>query len=215
MTLNARTRTVGDVQTYVKRQFGDESGTQLTDSDIVRWINDAQLEIVTQIQPIKAEAKTDIVADQDKYDLTGLNVYRIESIHYKGRKLENRSFSDAEAHIVRSGSFKDAGEPLFWFMWADLVTLWPVPQEPEIGGMTLYFSAAPSKVAVASDMLSLSDKHYQTICAYVMAEAFEMDEEFQQASERRQYFQARLSDVNEEEYTAQHATYGTVTYVED
>lgn len=205
---------MSDVLTYVKRQFGDESGTQLTDSDIIRWINDAQIEIVTQIQPIKAEATTDIVADQAKYDMAGLNIYRIESIHYRGRKLPNKSWSDAESHITTNGNFTDSGEPSFWYMWGDRVTLWPIPPSGQANGMTVYYSASPTPVTVSADTLSLSDKHYQAICAYVMAEAFEMDEEFNQAAERRQYFTSRMSDVSEDEYTAQHATYQTITYVE-
>ena len=43
MTLN-----IQDVANRVKRTFGDESGVQVTDDDIIRWVNDAQLEISRQ-----------------------------------------------------------------------------------------------------------------------------------------------------------------------
>jgi hypothetical protein len=45
MTYSNPTKTVGQIYDYVKRAFGDESGVQLTNADIVRWINDAQNEI--------------------------------------------------------------------------------------------------------------------------------------------------------------------------
>ena len=42
MTYLPTTKTALDVANYVKRQFGDESGTQMTDADIWRWIDSAQ-----------------------------------------------------------------------------------------------------------------------------------------------------------------------------
>ena len=45
MPVERKTKTVQDVLLSVKRQFGDESGVQVTDSDIVRWVDDAQREI--------------------------------------------------------------------------------------------------------------------------------------------------------------------------
>ena len=39
MSYLTSTYTGTDVSSYVKRQFGDESGVQITDEDIVHWIN--------------------------------------------------------------------------------------------------------------------------------------------------------------------------------
>lgn len=39
---------VGTIVSRVKRQFGDEAGVQVTDDDIYSWINEAQLEAVSQ-----------------------------------------------------------------------------------------------------------------------------------------------------------------------
>ena len=41
------TKTVSDIATDVKRTFGDEAGVQVNDTDIARWINSAQIEIVS------------------------------------------------------------------------------------------------------------------------------------------------------------------------
>lgn len=39
---------VSDIQTRVKQTVGDDSGVIITDADILRWINDAQFEVVRQ-----------------------------------------------------------------------------------------------------------------------------------------------------------------------
>lgn len=207
------TKTAGDVASYVKRQFGDESGTQMTDTDIYRWINSAQLEIIAQIQAVKAESTTDVVSGQDRYDLTALSIHQIESLWYDGKRLASKTFSEAERIIADSGL--TTGTPQFWYQWASVVTLWPTPESSITDGLRIYYTKMPTSVDSPSDLLSLPDKHFESIVLWVMHKAFEMDEEFQQSAEVLERFGGRLMDQNEEEYFAKHATYQTITYVED
>ena len=66
-----------DVITRVKTQFGDNSGAQLTDSTIIRWINDGQQEIVNNNPILKAVKQTNIVAGQAEYTFPGDKVQYI------------------------------------------------------------------------------------------------------------------------------------------
>ena len=61
------TRTVPEVITAVERQFGDEAGVQLIESDIIRWINDAQDVIVAKNKVLKAKSTSPSVANQAAY----------------------------------------------------------------------------------------------------------------------------------------------------
>jgi hypothetical protein len=47
------TKTALDVVQRIKTQFGDNSGAQLTDDVIYRWINDGQQEIVNHSKTLK------------------------------------------------------------------------------------------------------------------------------------------------------------------
>src|SRR3546814_8754991 len=69
---------VSDVKTRVKRQFGDESAIQVTDSDILIWINDGQREVAMNNDGILQETiSLDMVGNQDTYPLpTDLLVLR-------------------------------------------------------------------------------------------------------------------------------------------
>ena len=58
MSYNNPTKTVGDVGAAVKRIFGDESGVQLVDNDIVVWTNEAQHAIADSTKVVKAQGKT-------------------------------------------------------------------------------------------------------------------------------------------------------------
>ncbi len=213
MSLNPITKTAGDIATYVKRQFGDESGVQITDADIFRWINAAQLEIVSRVAPIKAKATNDIVAGQSDYSLATLNIHQIESIHYNKLRLTNMPFAEAERLIISPEQTSDT--PSIWYEWAGVVTLWPTPSSSIVGGLTIYYTGTAVTVTVSTDPLSLPDKYFEAIVAWILSKAFELDEEFDASNNQRTFFNDRLSEQNGEESESAHMTYPTITFVED
>lgn len=216
MTLNQVTYTAAEVANYVKRQFGDESGVQITDTDIFRWLNSAQLEIISQIAPIHAKGTTDIVSGQKTYDLTGLNIFRIESLHYDGRRVEPISFQEAERKIIKKDySVQISGIPAFWYEFAGQVSFWPVPSSSITNGLEIYYVKMPSKITQGSDLLAVPDKFFEAVVAWILAKAYELDEEFDQAANQRTYFQNRIMEQNGEEGTSAFSTYPTITFVED
>jgi len=214
VTLNPITKTANDIANYVKRQFGDESGAQITDSDIYRWIDAAQLQIVAKSAPIKAKSVTDIVANQQTYDLSALAIHQIESIHYNGGFLPSRSFAEAERYIFDSGT-AETGTAQFWYEWAGQISLYPVPDTALVGGLEIFYTKMPTPIANGTTPLSLPDKYFEAIVSWIMAKAYELDEEFDQASNQRQFFDATVNDQNFEERTQQNMTYPVITFLED
>ncbi len=72
------TYTGTDVATDIKRIFGDEAGVQITDSDIIRWIDVGQLEILKNTQILKATSTSDLIAGQVVYSLASLKILTIK-----------------------------------------------------------------------------------------------------------------------------------------
>jgi len=93
------TRTGDDVATRVKRQFGDPDGRQITNNDILLWINSAQQEIVSQNPILKETADTNVVSGQDLYTYPTQRVQYIESLHYNSVPLQYYSFEEAQEYI--------------------------------------------------------------------------------------------------------------------
>lgn len=216
MTLNPITKTAANVGVYVKRQFGDESGVQITDQDIIRWVNSAQLEIVTRTAPIKAKGQTNIVSGQDDYDLTGLNVHQIESVHFDGKYVQNVPFAEAERDIIsKETSLEASNIPTLWYEWAGIVTLWPTPNVDITNGLTIYYTKMPIPVVLINDALSLPDKYFEAIVSWVLAKAYELDEEFDESANQRSFFDSKVSDQNGEEMESSNMVYSTITFVED
>lgn len=213
MTIRESTRRVSDIATSAKRQFGDESGVQMTDSDIVRWVNEAQQEIGTILKPIKARSTSTTVIGQADYTLPVESAVQIESIHVNDVKIEGITFPQAEEQIFSQGVKKQVGMPYKWFEWGGTITLWPVPNSAV--PLSIYYTRAPAFVESLTDLLTIPDKHYDSVMAYVMAKAYEMDEDFDAAQQQRQIFANRTSDQNEEERVSQHMTYSTITFIDE
>jgi len=210
VTINAATRTVADVLVAVKRQFGDESGVQLSDSDIIRWVNDAQDVIVAKNKVLKAKSSSTSVDGQASYTFPSDQIHQVESLHFKGYRVPNMTFPEAEEHIFTADPLNIVlGDPVLWYEWGGTFTFWPTPNSES--PIDIYFTRRPTPVTTSASVLSVPDKYYQDVVRYVMQQAYEMDEDFQNSSAKMQQFEAGLNEKYDEERTAQNMTYETLT----
>lgn len=207
------TRSVGDVAQVVKRQFGDESGVQVDDNDILEWVNDAQEEIVTRNKILKAKSTTPSVAGQADYNWPAVPIHQIESLHFKGQKIPNMVFAAAEEKIMAADPEKSlTGDPEFWYEWAGTFTFWPAPAD--VANIDIYYTAKPTKIVSTADMLGVPDKYYRDVVRYVLQQAYEMDEDWTASQTKGQQFDTSLNQMGEEERTAQNMTYDKIIVVD-
>lgn len=186
--------TLSDVMTYVKRQFGDESGVQLTDADIIRWTNQAQMEIVNKNPMIQAVATQPAVANQQTYSIPP-DMIQIESVMYDGNILEPQSFEGIRSYLGADNSV--SGVPMYWYTWANQIYLWPIPTDTKT--VSVNYSKIPVSVAVSSDFLGVPDRYYDRVCEYVMSKAYEMDEDWPANQSTRKQFEDKLMEANNAE----------------
>ena len=208
------TKRVSDVATDVKRTFGDEASVQVTDSDIIRWVNQAQIEIVSKNQILTAVATIvgGSVANQYAYSLAGLNIQAIKSIHYRGVKIDYLTFQESEEYITKDDPqhAATAAMPSFWYQWANELSFYPTPNASG-DEIKIYYYALPTTVAAVTDFLSLPDNYYSRIVEYCMSQAYEMDENFDAASSKTNRFENNLLGMLEDEDRTQQLTYSTIT----
>ena len=203
--------TVLDVMKAVKRQFGDESGVQLEDADIVRWVNSAQQEIVKRNKILKAKSTSISIVGQKDYTFPSNRILEIESIHYDGQRLPNMPFAQAEDQIISNQStLNDKGEPQLWYEWGGTFSFWPVPATAE--EVTIYYTKLPDLVAASTDVLTIPDKYFEDVVRYVLQNAYEMDEDWAASQAKQAQFNESVNDMGEEERTAQNMTYSTMTF---
>jgi hypothetical protein len=211
MSIERYTRNVSDVLTSVKRQFGDESGVEINDADIIRWINDGQREIVDQNNTINQKlAKTDVIANQDTYALSAdpnlTNISRITSVRFNNVLLRAITVQEAENYAIGDGN---TGDPTAWFEEEGNLILYPKPTTGYPLGLTFRFTALPTKVTTTSDALTIPDSYYSALVQYCLLQAYELDENPQMAQMKQSQFEKTLG-IHSNRTVAQNSDFPTI-----
>lgn len=187
---------VQEVVTRVKRIFGDESGVQISDQDIIRWINDAQEDIVVSNSGLmEATATTRVVKNVAEYDSPS-NMSTLRSLKYKNRRLKALSFSEFTEYIDNRSPIY-VGDPEVFMSWNNKLTLFPTPGDNVENGLTIYYIQHPTPVASLADNLSVPLPYHNAVVSYCLQQAYELDEDFDKAQLKRGQFNETMMKLND------------------
>jgi hypothetical protein len=212
---------VSDIIIRVRRVFGDEAAVQVTDDDIIRWINDAQIEVVkNNDDALPSTALLNLVANQSTYALpTDLLILRSLRFKVPGMlSFSNLSYKNMQEFDDSvdgwDGTAFGSGSPVFFTRYAGNVILFPTPDTAMTSGLKVLYNQKPADVVLTSDPLSLPILYHNTIWKYCMWHASLMDEDHEPALMYQQNFQTDLDTLSENEAAAPVATYPTITTLE-
>jgi len=211
MSYSTPSKTVGNVYDAVKRIFGDEAGVQLTNDDIVRWINEAQVDISQQNQILQTTATLPVTAGTATYSLSSITpkIDEVASILLDGRRVGNIPISQAEESIsLADPESTETGAPQFWYSWGGEVIFWPKPIQNYT--MTIRYTAQPTDVTTtASDVLALPNECFTDIVNFVLMKAYEMDENPEMMAVKQAEYSSSVAERGENERIAASMTYET------
>ena len=202
MSFIKATQTVSDVSTYVKRQFGDEAGVQITDADIIRWINLGEREIFLRNKPIKARGVADTVAGQYAYTFPD-DILEVQTLTCNGQPVERRSFQEAQEYIFKNDpQHTIQGQPNIWYEWGGDFMFWPIPSDNASEAIAIYYVKSPITITDIGSTLSVPDSYYGRLLEFVMAQAYELDENWAAAQVKAEQFDSSVaSQDNDDDYT--------------
>jgi hypothetical protein len=192
--------TVANMIEQVLRQFGDEANVQITNADIMRWINMGLVEISRNN---RIWEKTAVIYSTDPSNIDPSqfivplpnDCMMLQAVRYDGKIIPGFDF---EQLISEAGSSIDAvGTPMCYYLWAGGIYLYP---RPNVTGKNIfiYYRAAPPAVSSQADPIPIPDKYFDTLEAYVLAKAYELDEDWQAQGAKKQLFDAGLTTMSEE-----------------
>lgn len=202
------TKTADDVIKRVFRTFGDESGVQITESDVMAWIDQAQRAVVSNNKEVlEVFAVFTVNAGQTEYDLSILpDVLRIHSLHWNGSFLTNRSFTDAQEWFI-NGNDSGKGTPEFWYLYGGVIHFYPTPSaDTEV---KLYYNKVPEPITASGSALSVPDNYFNAVVDFCLKQAYELDENAQFSQMKAEDF-ARGIQANALDNQAQNRSFQTV-----
>lgn len=244
-----KSRNVGTLVDRVKRTFGDMAGVQITNTDILGWINEGQREIAEEQKYNRTRYYADINAYQGTYVVSTAKVLSIESIRYDGKPLPYLPLAEAEDSSMQAIPYKwnegeqeeqgvRTGAPSFWTLdqyaeglYADnlgqlekpsssndpkaAIYLWPVPDADLPRGLSLSVTNAPERVSSESEVLDVPDKYYNALVAYVLMQAYELDEDHEASQIKREEFSNIMLGHKEDITEEINRVYPSTTYYEE
>jgi hypothetical protein len=203
---------VQDVSTRVKRTFGDEAGVQVTDQDIIRWINDAQEEIVNSNEGLmETTGSADTVRDQDIYDLP-VDISVLRSLKYNGLRLKSMSFQEFDEYLSGYGTTQYAtGTPEVFMVWEGKIRVFPKPDTDLVGGLSIYYIRRPTPVGNLADNLSVPLAYHNAVVNYCLQQAYELDEDYQKAQTKKGQFDETMMKLNDRNKWTSREYYPSIT----
>lgn len=205
---------VSEIATRVRKQFGDEAGIIITDADVIRWVNDAQQEIVSKVDVLQGSATAASIANVADYTFP-LTYNRVHSIKYKGSRLRELNLQQAEELVPNKddATTYPVGTPQYYWIWGNVFTLYPMPGTSEAGVLRIFYIRNPVAVTATTDTPELHVKYHPRIVEYCMAQAAELDDNEQRYSNKINQFNQNVQAELGREKTTQY--YPFITDISD
>lgn len=192
---------IGEIKKRVKTTFGDEAEAQISSSDIIRWINDAQREAVLQNEGLLEKVwTTDLTANQAEYTLDS-NLFALHRIRIKTSTTSPfywipwMSGTDFE-RFLDGWDGHPTGYPCVYTEKDRKVILFPTPSMTVTGGFKYEGSKYPTKISDAaadSTLPDLPEYYHQYIVDYCLMQAYELDEDISAMHNKASVVQATLN----------------------
>lgn len=212
---------VQQIKTEVKRMFGDESGVQITDTDIISWINAGQRQIVLQNEVLLEKTVTaDSIQGQADYSLSALSsdILVFRGLLYKGvgdtSYLRLRGLSLNEMNEYLDGFKGDTitiGTPTVYSIFENTISLYPVPDTSVAAAIKIYYNRQPVDIANDTDIPDLPPLYHDALVNYCLMRAYEMDENLQAAVAKGQQITSDLNMLRGREEWKEEELYPTIT----
>lgn len=204
---------VSDVVNRVKRTFGDEAGVQITDADVIRWINDAQLQICVKNDGLlETTVATNVVKGQQEY-ASPVDILKLRSIMHNGYRIKNMSFAEFNEYVdgFKSPTAFAEGEPQVFMVWNNSITLFPTPSVSITGGLKVYYTRTPASVGTLADALTVPLEYHISIVDYCLEQAHALDEDLEKAAYSKARFEDTVRELSDENKWTSNEYYPRIT----
>ena len=186
---------VSDIKRKVKRQFGDESGVQVTDADIIGWINDGLKEIAKKNNVLETKSSSNLVAGVSEYTLPS-DTLTLHSVRVNGQRVRGLSLPESDEYVYANSS-TPTGTPIVFWVYAGKINFYPTPDTNSTGSLVLYYTRQPAAVASDTDVIDMPTGYDNQVVAYCLQQAYEMDENFDAANVKGSQFKDGLGELLE------------------
>lgn len=198
----------GEIKIRVQRLFGDESGAQIEEADILRWANDAQLDIARHTEILKKHAETNVIAEDGSFTLPD-DIIALHRVTYEGKILYHTTLERIDEQYPNLDEVA-SGTPGHYYSWGNLLYIHPRPNVGSTGTLDIWYVKSPVPLVDSTSVSELPAHMHEEIVRYCVARAKELDEDWQAAQILTGDYQARLAQAKHETNAKQENSYPAV-----
>ena len=209
---------VGEIKTRVKRAFGDEAGVQLTDEDIVRFINDGVRQMVATNEGLLQKIGTaSSISGQSDYTLP-VDTLIVRSLSYKAPgelsyfKLKYLTFNEYNNYVDGwDGTTYGAATPLVYTIFETTFNLFPAPNHSLADAIKIFYNRLPVDVANDVDIPDIPVLYHDVLVKHCVAQTLEMDEDYEAAAMKNGQIAGDLNVLRSRQDWKNQETYPKIT----
>jgi hypothetical protein len=200
---------LSEIVIRAQRQLGDESEVEITKDDIKRWANDSQLDIVRKTECLQEHSETSPVANDGTYPLPEDFIF-LRRVTYKNELIYPTTLGEIDKLYPSRDTGTATGTPTMYFVWNNVLHLYPWPDASGSGTLDIYYVRAPVILINDEDIPEIPVYMHEDMVRYCIARGKELDEEDTKAAAVMQEYDERLAESKYEAQNPQSDSYPSV-----
>lgn len=184
---------VSDVISRVRRIAGDMDALQFSDADCLQWINDATKECASNNQLLQKTATQTVTNGDGDYSLP-TDILKIHSIKYDGIKLRTLTLQQADEEFTLDTS---KGTPSIAYVWANLLNLYPIPDN-STKQLQILYTRTPVEVTAVGDSIDLPVMYHRRLVDYILAMVAEQDDDQNRYQMKMEEFRSGVQSLKDD-----------------
>lgn len=186
---------LADLATQVKRRFGDQIGSVITDTDIIAWVNEGCLEIAKQTKVNFLETSTTVTAYLAASSLIPIsNGITVEYVKF------DDVFLDIKDYRLFEGNLAVVGRPQWYYQQgfssnSYALKLYPAP-DASMGTSVIKLGqqSSPTVVTALIDTIPIPVTFHPDLMNFCLVRAHERNKDWQGMDKATQAFNAGLTN---------------------
>lgn len=202
----------GEMIAAVQVQFGDRGQTQILRADILRWLNQAAIDVARKTYCVQEHAQSSSIKDQAAYDLP-VDFITMRRVTYNDMVLQETTLEDSDRDFPSRDTGDFSGTPIMYYIYDYRMYLLPTPQTAGTNNIDIWYTRYPVTLINDQDISEIPTKYHELMVRYAFARATEQDENFTASQLLAKDYNDMIVEAKNEEFDLSSRTYPSVRLV--
>lgn len=205
---------VSELVLAVQRLFGDTAEAQVTQPDIIRWLNQGQITIARRTEVLQRHSEVNVTVGDKCYPLPADYLF-VRRATFNNELMEPVAFEEIDTVVPNRDAEQSKGTPFYYYLWDDHIWLYPTPDSSGTGNLDIWYIRRPALLSGNEDEPEIPAYMHEDLVQYAVMKAKELDEDWEASSLLRQDIEQRMANSMQDAVSNQKDTYPAIRALPD